>query len=161
MKTILGLDPGYDRLGWAVCQAEGSNFQVLKLGTIQTDKTLQIYQRYLQLVTQLIEVINLHQPSQAAIETLFFSKNKSTALGVSEVRGVCIAHLLQAGIQIYDYSPNQVKLTVTGSGRADKRAVQKMIKLQVKLPLAEAVQLDDALDAVAICLTHAMHQRQQ
>lgn len=158
MTRILGLDPGYDRLGWAVCDATGTDCRVVALGTIQTSKDQTQYQRYQHIATQLVAVVSQHLPTQAAIETLFFSKNKTTALNVSEVRGVCIAHLLQAGLSLFDYSPNQIKLTVTGSGRADKRAVQKMVALQVKLP-TDASQLDDAIDAVAICLTHAMHHR--
>lgn len=151
---ILGLDPGFDRLGWAVATRSQRSIEVQALGCIQTITRQPLYVRYASLLTQLEAVLIQYLPTEVAIETLYFSKNVSTALPVSEARGVIISRLLREQLPIFDYNPMQVKLAVTGSGRADKSAIAKMLKLQLKLP--RAPHLDDALDAVGICLTHAL-----
>lgn len=155
-RIILGIDPGYDRLGWGVLQQSNDGFTLLGYGAIRTQKGEALLQRYAQIIGELGLLLKKFNPAQAAIETLFFSKNKSTALAVSEARGVILATLLQRDIQIYEYSPGTIKLAVTGSGRADKAAVDKMLRMQLRVSPEKL--LDDTADALAIALTHAVQK---
>lgn len=151
-ETILGIDPGYDRVGWAVGVFQNSKFQVQDLGCIQTDKNADIFIRYSQIIKELKKIAQKYSPKVLAIETLFFAKNKKTALRVSEARGVIIGTLLDEGLEVHEYSPNAIKLAVTGSGSADKLAIEKMVKVQIKYDLKG--QIDDAIDALAVAMTH-------
>ena len=119
-SVILGLDPGYDRLGWAVGFFENDKWKLIKLGCIQTNKKDDLFSRYKQLSDELKVIIHNNKPTLAAIESLFFFKNKKTALNVSESRGVILGVLLDNGIPIYEYTPLQIKQTVTGYGKGDK-----------------------------------------
>lgn len=150
--VILGIDPGYDRVGWAVGVYQNSKFEVFDLGCIQTDKKAEIFKRYGQIVDELEIIVEKYSPNHLAIESLFFAKNKTTALRVSEARGVIISILLSAGAEIFEYRPNEIKLAVTGNGAADKSAVEKMVKMQIKYNLND--QIDDAIDALAVAMTH-------
>jgi crossover junction endodeoxyribonuclease RuvC len=156
-KVCLGIDPGYDRVGWAVGEIKGSQLQPIAYGLIQTDKHQTHFVRYQQVEAELSAILNQYQPVEAAIETLFFSNNQTTAMKVSEIRGIIISTLLRSKVECFEYNPSQIKLTVTGFGKADKKAVEKMIRLQLKLP-AEKV-IDDTLDALAILLTHSTQLR--
>jgi crossover junction endodeoxyribonuclease RuvC len=149
---ILGIDPGYDRVGWAVGIFSNSKFKVINLGCIQTNNKENIFSRYAQISAELQRIARNYSPKVLAIETLFFAKNKKTALRVSEARGVIISTLLNENLEVYEYSPNAIKLAVTGSGAADKRAVEKMVKMQIKYDLNG--QIDDAIDALAVAMTH-------
>ncbi len=149
---MIGLDPGYDRVGYAVGTWEGNQLSLKTCGVIQTKKTDVIFDRYRQIQAQLNLVLTQFQPQVAHIESVFFSKNQKTAMQVSEARGIIIACLLDAQISIQEYSPQAVKLAATGYGNADKAAVYKMIKMQVKLPNHTNL-VDDAVDAVALLLT--------
>ena len=135
-KTILGIDPGYDRLGWAVAQKNSSGFEIIGSGLITTSKKDSLPIRYGHIDKKLTQLLDKHQPNQLAIETLFFSKNKKTALQVSETRGVIISTCVRKGLEIFEYTPNQIKLTVTGYGNADKKAVAKMVELELKIKTA-------------------------
>ncbi len=156
-KIILGIDPGYDRLGWAVGRAQNGSAEIFDFGCIMTKKTDQLEVRYQDLEAQLQAIINQHHPQVLAIETLFFSKNISTALQVSETRGIIISVCYRHQLEIKQHNPNTIKLTVTGDGRADKKAVEKMVRLQLKLPTQHII--DDAIDALAIVLTEAVTRR--
>ena len=151
-KIILGIDPGYDRVGWAVGSFNNSKFKVINLGCIQTNKKESIFSRYKQISEELQQISKKYLPSVLAIETLFFAKNKKTALRVSEARGVIISTLLDRSLEVFEYSPNAIKLAVTGSGTADKQAVEKMVKMQIEYNLNG--QIDDAIDALAVAMTH-------
>ncbi len=155
--TILGIDPGYDRLGWAIARQNGQNWTQLKLGCIQTDKTNDLFQRYVSLDQQLQAIIDKFKPQRAAIESLFFFKNKKTALKVSEARGVVISNLIKNQLEIVEYTPLQIKQTVTGYGRADKKAVEKMIRLEFNLKDDKII--DDAIDALAVILTDTIQAK--
>lgn len=153
---ILGIDPGYDRLGWAIGRGLNQTPQILAYGCLQTKSGDSLSQRYLSLDKQLTQILEKWQPTQLAIETLFFSKNKTTALKVSESRGVVLSCCARHGLKIFEYHPNQIKLAAAGHGHADKRAVEKMVRLQLKLKNEKII--DDAIDALAIVLTHAVSQ---
>lgn len=151
--TILGIDPGYDRLGWAICEISGPNLSVIKYGCIQTNKKENIFERYKQIIDELSVIINQYQPQELAIENLYFSKNTKTALRVSESRGVVITLALQEKMTVHEYNPVTIKQAVTGFGQADKKAVEKMTLMQLKLTNKDKV-IDDAIDALAVAVTH-------
>ncbi len=155
-EIILGIDPGYDRLGWAIAQ-NNSGWTNIKLGCIETNRTQTIIQRYQQLELDLQKIIDQYRPTQAAVETLFFANNVTTAMKVAEVRGIVLAILIRNNLAISQYNPMQIKETVTGTGKADKKAVEKMVRLEFKI--AEKNILDDALDALAVVFTHYILSR--
>lgn len=152
---ILGIDPGYDRVGWAVIDCDvRKKCQVIAMDCIQTSKKESRFERYRQIIKVMKGVIETYQPTTASMESIFFSKNQKTAIHVSEARGLLIACILPFLSDIHEYTPNQIKLTVTGYGNADKPAVEKMIRLQ--LHLKEENIIDDTMDAVAAAFTHAL-----
>ena len=150
--TILGIDPGYDRLGWAVASRNQDKWEKVELGCIITDRSKKMVERYQQIESELQKLIDQFKPTQTAIETLFFANNITTAMKVAEVRGIIIASLLRNNLPVNQYNPMKIKETVTGNGRADKKAIKKMVQLEFKLQ--DTTVLDDALDALGIVLTH-------
>lgn len=152
-KTIIGIDPGFDRLGWAVGTTSGRKLTLVDQGLIQTDAAQPILERYRAIQSALATILTRYQPTEAAVEELFFSTNKKTALRVSEVRGVIIAELLRSGIVVYEYHPQSIKLAVTGHGKADKLAMARQLQLELGI---DPNAIDDELDAVAIALTHTL-----
>ncbi len=153
--TLIGIDPGYDRLGWAVGKVVQGKLIVVEYGCIVTNKKAPHSQRYVQIIQDFQAILQKHQPDEAALETLFFSKNQTTALAVSEARGVIISCLLLHHCTYAEYNPNQIKLSVTGYGKADKQAVEKMVRLQLGIQSTEKI-LDDTMDALGILLTHSV-----
>lgn len=153
---IIGIDPGYDRVGIAIGQKNGQAWQLLDYHCIQTDKKATLFARYAQIATELEELITKYQVKEAGIESLFWFKNQSTALDVSEARGVIIATLLRHQISISEYTPLQVKQSLTGYGRADKKAVEKMVRSE--LSLNDKI-IDDTIDALAIMICHQCSRR--
>lgn len=152
-STILAIDPGYDRMGWAIGEKQNNTTNLIEYGYLQTSKEDTVETRYLAISKYVLQLIKEFKPSELALETLFFSRNQTTAMKVAEIRGIIIIACLQSGLTIHQYNPGSIKLTVTGYGKADKKAVEKMVRLQYKL-LDEKI-MDDALDAIAILMTHA------
>lgn len=156
---MIGFDPGYDRLGWAVIDATNRTEPVaLDYGCITTDKTGTIYQRYQAILLELESIIERHKPQAAALESLFFNTNVTTAMRVSEVRGLIFSAVLPTDCTIAEYTPSQIKQAVTGFGRADKAAVTKMVMLQLKIK--SEPQYDDTVDALAVAFTHSLVYKQ-
>jgi crossover junction endodeoxyribonuclease RuvC len=154
----MGIDPGYDRVGWAVgILNQKFEVQPLGYGLIQTSKSATIFERYIQIQTELAEVLVEYHPASAGLETLFFSKNTKTALRVSEARGIIIGELIKMGCSIVEYNPVQIKQAVTGYGQADKKAIEKMVRLQ--LHITETKIIDDTMDALAILLAHSTQSK--
>lgn len=156
---IIGIDPGYDRVGWAIGDAQGSKVTTVDFGCITTTKGLPLFERYQEIIAALETLLAKYQPHEAAIETLFFSKNKTTAMDVSEARGVILSCFFRRAIACAEYRPVSIKQAVTGFGQADKKAVEKMVVLQLGLQAQVAARskvLDDTMDALAIMLTHAV-----
>ncbi len=151
--TILGIDPGYDRMGWAVGNATNRKLTLVAHGTIQTSAKLSMMERYQKILIELKAILVQYHPVQAAIEELFFSTNKKTALRVSEVRGLIIAQLLSHRVTVFEYHPQSIKLAITGHGKADKLAMAKQLQLELGI---NTKILDDELDAIAITLTHTL-----
>ncbi|PJE59913.1 MAG: crossover junction endodeoxyribonuclease RuvC [Candidatus Portnoybacteria bacterium CG10_big_fil_rev_8_21_14_0_10_44_7] len=151
---ILGLDPGTTRLGFGIIKKEKGCLTLVTAGCIETSAG-QPAKKLHQLERQLQQLIKKHQPEAIAIEKLFFAKNQKTALAVAEAKGVLMLCAQKTGQPVFYYTPLQIKQAVVGYGRADKKQVQQMIKIILKLKAAP--RPDDAADAVAtaVCCAHS------
>lgn len=149
---ILGIDPGYAILGYGVVDATGTKLAAVDYGVIETSSSERLPARLNRLYEGTRTLIERFQPDCAVFEELFFYRNTTTALAVGAGRGVSILAAEQAGLPLYEYTPMQIKLAVTGNGHADKRAVQQMVKMLLSLPAPP--KPDDAADAVAAAICH-------
>ena len=154
---ILGIDPGIGRTGWGIVDAHGSTFKAQGYGCIETHATSSLEERLVILYEQITQIIKKEKPDTMAIEELFFNTNAKTALVVGQARGVVLLAAAQAGLSVSVYTPLQVKIAVTGYGRADKGQVGQMVKTILKL--SSIPTPDDTADALAIALTHAFSYR--
>ncbi len=156
-NTILAIDPGYDRCGVAIVTTDTGVATLAHSICIVTDKKNSHEKRLVFIYRSLVDLITQWQPTALALETLFFSVNKKTALKVAEARG---AILLLAGLHnltLVELSPQEVKLSMTGSGNADKKAIQKMVALTMKMDLSD--KLDDEIDAIALGMAAAQQRK--
>lgn len=152
-RRILGIDPGTGILGFGVVDCEiGRPLRMITGGVISTPAHTPLETRLMEIYDGLKEIIEETNPDEISIEKLFFSKNVTTAISVAEARGVVILAAAQAGLPIFEYTPNQIKQTLTGYGGADKKQMQEMVKKQ--LNLATVPKPDDAADALAAAITH-------
>jgi crossover junction endodeoxyribonuclease RuvC len=149
---VIGIDPGLARLGYGVIRAERGTAVPLCYGCLETRAGARPGERLLEISRGLASLFERYPPDALAVEKLFFSKNVTSAMGVSEVRGIVLLAAEERGIPVTEYPPNQVKQAVTGSGRADKAQVQQMITRLLRL--SEVPQPDDAADALSIALCH-------
>ncbi len=149
---ILGIDPGYAILGFGVVDKDGSRLTAVDYGVIETKAGVPFPERLERLYDGTAQLIQLYRPDVAAFEELFFYRNTTTALAVAAGRGVAILAAQQRRLRLYEYTPMQIKLAVTGDGHADKPAVQQMVRLQ--LGLSAIPKPDDAADALAVALCH-------
>jgi len=145
--TILGIDPGFARMGCAVLEKG----KIIYSTCLTSDKNLSQEKRLLSLGKKVEEIIKKYNPDVLAIEKIFFGKNQKTALQISEVRGMIFYLAASKKIPIKEFTPLQVKISLTGYGRAEKQQVQKMV--QVILKTKEMSKQDDEIDAIAIALT--------
>lgn len=153
MRRVIGLDPGTARTGYAILdEDEQGTLTVVTFGVIETPPEETMPRRLLLLYEQVRQLLLLHQPQSGAVEKLFFQRNVSTAIQVGQARGVILLALAEAGIPVAEYTPNEVKQSVSGYGSADKRQIQEMVRLLLGLP--SRPQPDDAADALAIAITH-------
>lgn len=154
---ILGIDPGSTLMGYGLIEDRAGTLSMLAVGVLkmaEKDPTQKLHE----LSKKLTALLSEHQPELVGLEKLYFSKNKKTALEVSQARGVIANTLLSRGLPILEYGPGQIKMAVTGYGNADKDSVAKMVKYLLKLP---ADKLDDnASDALAISITAAFGYQQ-
>jgi crossover junction endodeoxyribonuclease RuvC len=148
---VLALDPGYGRLGIAVLDAPSGNSAVRFSDCIETAAGLAFPERLAILRGRIEEIIHAHDPEAVALEHIYFSKNQKTAIHVAEVRGMILAIAGTHGFSVFEYTPNQIKVAVTGSGRSDKRSVMSMIPRMVKV--RNDIRLDDEYDAIAVGIT--------
>ena len=153
----MGIDPGYERLGWGVIWARGNECRLIDCGVIKTHKDEEFPTRLAIIDQQLKIIIDKHRPADIAIEELFFAKNTTTALKVAQATGVIFLRAVHHCGTIFQYKPNQVKLATAGVGNADKTQVQQMVKRI--LGLTEVLKPDDVADAAAIAITHAAYSR--
>lgn len=149
---ILGIDPGIAAVGYSIVECKGNSMKALDYGCIKTKSTELFPDRIKTIYDSLIEIIEEYQPEDLAIEELFFNKNVKTAIKVGQARGVEILAAINKGLEIYEYTPLQIKQATVGYGRADKKQVQEMVKLL--LNLKEIPKPDDAADALAIAICH-------
>jgi len=150
---VLGIDPGYERLGIAIVSREGGEKETLLFSDcFKTSPKTPHNERLLDLGKNLEEVIEKYKPEVLAIETLFFNSNQKTAMFVSEARGVILYVATKNGLDFFEYGPGQIKVAVTGYGRGDKNSVIKMIPLLIKID--KKIKHDDEYDAIAVALTH-------
>lgn len=150
---VIGIDPGLARVGYGVIAVNNRNPAPVCYGCIETSgKDQNTSGRLLHIYTELAVLIEKYPPAEIAIEKLFFTKNITSAMSVSEARGVILLLAEQKKIPVTEYTPNQVKQAITGSGRADKRQMQDMIMRL--LHLSEMPRPDDAADALSIALCH-------
>lgn len=152
---ILGIDPGFAITGYGIVKYEGNKFSVINYGAITTKASMDFSQRLLLLSNELETVIDKYKPDMVAIEELFFNKNVKTAISAAHGRGVAMLSAARKGIEVFEYTPLQVKQAVVGYGRAEKSQVQQMVK--VILNLEKIPKPDDVADAlaVAICYGHS------
>ena len=155
---ILGIDPGTGILGFGVIDASGSNkVKLVDGGVIRTPVKEDDSVRLLTIYDELTEIIKETNPEAMAIEKLFFAQNVTTAMTVSQARGVVILCGMKAGLQIFEYTPLQIKQALTGYGRADKKQIQEMVR--VILGLKDIPKPDDCADALAAAICHSMTAR--
>jgi crossover junction endodeoxyribonuclease RuvC len=157
MTLALGIDPGTATTGYGLVRLtpEGA-LEAVAYGVIVTPPKISAHARLLMLFTDMQELLALHKPDTCAVEQLFFQRNVSTAIAVGQARGVVLLAIAQAGADMAEYTPNEVKQAVAGYGSADKRQVQEMVRTLLNLP--EIPRPDDAADALAIAITH-LHTR--
>ena len=154
---ILGVDPGYAITGYGVIDYIGNHFQVVDYGAVTTDAGTPMPDRLLHLSVEMSNIIVRHKPEMLAIEELFFSNNAKTAIAVGQGRGVAVLEAARAGLEVYEYTPNQVKQAVVGYGRAEKKQIQEMVRMI--LNLESVPKPDDTADALAIAICHAHSYR--
>jgi len=154
-NKVLAVDPGFDRIGVAILDKEKMFFSAC----IETNRKIPHAERLLQIGTEIRTIIKKWKPKSLAIETLFFNQNTTNALKVSEARGVILYEASLGSLEIYEYSPQAIKIAVTGYGKADKIQMESMVKKLIKVPETASKRLDDELDAIAVGITHLATQK--
>lgn len=152
---VLGIDPGTASTGYGIVEREGSHLRAVEYGLLATSPDSSHGERLVAIHGGVVSLIERYRPSLVGVERLFFSRNVQTAFSVGQARGVVLLAAAQAGLPVFEYTPNEVKMAVTGYGRASKDQVQRMVR--TVLGLAVVPTPDDAADAlaVAICLAHS------
>lgn len=153
---IIGIDPGYAIMGWGILDLKGNKFSIVDYGSITTDAGVDAAKRLQHIYAELGAIIAKYEPEEAAIEELFFNNNAKTVILVGEARGIAVLACANAGLEISEYTPLQIKQALVGYGRADKKQVQAMVK--AILNLKEVPRPDDTADAVAAAICHG-HSR--
>lgn len=151
--VILGIDPGTAITGYGLIAKEGNHLKRIAFGAILTVPETPTALRLQQISREIQAIIERYRPDVMAVEQLFFNKNVRTALTVGQARGVVLLAGAEAGLEIIEYTPLQVKMAVVGYGRAEKRQIQEMVR--ILLCLSEIPKPDDAADALAIAICHA------
>ncbi|MBQ8415526.1 MAG: crossover junction endodeoxyribonuclease RuvC [Clostridia bacterium] len=150
---ILGIDPGLAIVGWGVIEYKNTRFRTLAYGSLQTPAGMRTEERLKEIYRGMGELISKYHPEAVAVEELFFNTNITTGIRVAEARGVILLAAEQAGVEIFEYTPLQVKQAVVGYGRAEKRQVISMVTMLLGLP--KPPKPDDTADALAIAICHA------
>lgn len=150
---ILGIDPGIAIVGFGLIEADGGGQRMLQYGAITTPKELSLAERLVQIGDDLQTLLAQFRPDAIAVEELFFTNNITTGIAVAHGRGMILYTAQKSGIPLFEYTPMQVKMAVTGYGKADKHQVMDMTKRLLKLKAVP--KPDDAADALAIALCHA------
>lgn len=154
---IIGIDPGTGILGFGIVEFDKNRFKLITGGVITTPAHTPLDERLEEIFDGLTDIIAETKPEIMSIEKLFFSQNVTTAISVAQARGVAMLTGRRAKLSIAEYTPQQIKQTLTGYGKADKKQVQEMVRLQ--LGLTEVPKPDDCADALAAAITHALMRR--
>ena len=154
---IIGIDPGTGILGFGVIDVDRGKLAMVTAGVIKTPAHTPLEERLVEIYEGLQQIIAETSPQVMSIEKLFFAQNVTTAISVSHARGVAMLAGRQAGLRITEYTPLQIKQTLTGYGRAEKKQMQEMVRLQ--LGLKQVPKPDDAADALAAAITHSLMTR--
>jgi crossover junction endodeoxyribonuclease RuvC len=149
---VLGIDPGTAITGYGLVHEDDEGLALIRCGVITTPADQPLPQRLQTIYRGLAAIIGQHQPDQVAVEELFFSRNVRTALSVGQARGVVLLAAAEAGLPLHEYKPLEVKQAITGYGGADKRQIQEMVRLLLRLE--QVPEPDDAADAVAVAVCH-------
>ncbi len=155
---ILGIDPGFDRVGVSILDKQGTQEELVFSCCITTSSKDLFAERLLVLGKELEEIVRTYKPNHASIETLFVTKNQKTAMLVAGARGVILYICQKCGVDIFEYSPPQVKLAITGFGKSEKKEVAFMVTKILNLPPSKK-RFDDEVDAIALALTHSAHYK--
>lgn len=150
-KRVLAFDPGFERLGVAVVERVGNKETLVHSDCIRTPKTLSFAERLKILGASAEKLIEDYIPTAVALEDVYFAKNEKTAMKIAEVRGMLMYITVKNGLSLYQYTPAEVKVAITGYGKGDKSAIAAMVPRLVTLPAKK--RLDDELDAIAVGLT--------
>ena len=150
---VLGIDCGTERTGYGIIDSDGHDHRMAAAGVIRTPAAKPLDQRLLQIFAGLREVIRTQEPESAAVEQVFHAVNTKTALKLAHVRGVALLAVAEAGLELGEYSPLEIKSSVVGYGRAEKGQVQMMVASL--LNLNEPLESEDASDALAVAICHA------
>ena len=153
---MLGIDCGSERTGYGVIDSDGLDHRMVASGVIRTDRKRPFEQRLLEIAGGLRRLIQEHVPESAAVEGVFYSVNVKTALKLAHVRGVALLAIAEAGLEMAEYSPLEVKTSVVGYGRAEKSQVKLMVGQLLRL--TEAIESEDACDALAVAICHATRE---
>lgn len=151
--VILGIDPGYAILGYGVIEKNGSQIKPIDYGVVETTNKMTFPERLERIYLGTKQLVALYKPDNIAFEELFFARNATTAMQVGAGRGVSVLAAQQANVPLYEYTPMQIKLAITSNGHADKRQMQQMVKLLLRL--SDIPKPDDAADALGIAICHA------
>ncbi len=158
MTLVLGIDPGTATTGYGLVRAlADGRLEAPAYGVIETPAGLPAHQRLFLLYRRLSDLLLLHRPDSCAVEKLFFQRNVSTAIAVGQARGVALLAVAEAGLDVGEYTPNEVKQAVVGYGSAAKPQVQEMVR--VLLNLNAIPKPDDAADALAVAICHVNTRR--
>ena len=150
---IIGIDPGYAILGWGVLKYNGNKFLTIDYGAITTNSKVKFSSRLEIIYNELKEILKIYKPNYMAIEKLFFSANKKTAIDVAQARGVVVLTAKTENISVFEYTPVEVKNSITGYGRCSKKQVMDMVKAILNLKILP--KPDDVADALALAVAHA------
>ena len=159
IMRIIGIDPGYAIVGFGVIEYDHRVFEVIDYGAVTTGADTEFNTRLLEIYDDICAVLDRYRPEAMAIERLYFTSNQKTAIAVAEARGIVLLAARQRNISIYEYTPLQVKQSITGYGKAVKKQVQEMTKNILRLPAVP--KPDDTADALAIAVCHAHSRNSQ
>lgn len=154
---ILGIDPGIERIGIAIIEKNLGKEEYIFSECFKTSSKLSQYERLVLIAHEIEAIIKKYNPGGLAIEKLYFEKNTKTAMSVAEARGVILFSCAQKKLQIFEYTPLQIKVAVTGYGKSDKKAIMQMIPKIIKIPNQKMI--DDEMDAIAIAITCFAHEK--
>jgi crossover junction endodeoxyribonuclease RuvC len=152
-RVILGIDPGTASTGFGVISVVGNRLRAVEYGVVETSAAMPLEQRLERIFEAIGEVLVRHRPTATAVESLFFNANVRSALSVGHARGVTLLACSQAGCEVFEYTPQQIKQAVVGYGKASKEQVMEMVR--VLLGLSETPRPDHAADALGVAICHA------